>query len=66
MREMASSDFGVTVGAYLAADYRDKYAAFLSASCKTLEGMKITVPDTAAMRFLPWRRAGSVLPSASA
>lgn len=51
MREMASSDFGVTVGAYLAADYRDKYAAFLSASCKTLEGMKITVPDTAAMRF---------------
>lgn len=51
MREMASADFGIAIGSYLTADYRDKYAAFLSASCKPLEKMKLTVPETPAMRF---------------
>lgn len=51
MRAMTSPKNRIGAGAYLTCDYRDKYAAFLRASCSSLEKMKLTVPDTIEMRF---------------
>lgn len=51
MRETEKGGNSFGIGTHLHDDYSEKYAAFLSASAAPLENMKITVPETAAMRL---------------